>query len=783
MVCSKCGLDGHNKRTCTKLSISGSSIVSSVLVEPLKILDTYMSDKSYINSFNCSTNIIGHSSSLFTPTSSKQDNTGDTISISQNDSDDPQPITDALATNLFLPNEGSDNKISPSEEQLFIINSIGEGNNVVADCVAGSGKTTTVLFLAKQYPDKKIVQVTYNKDLKHEVRKKADAHGISNLEIHTYHSLCVKYYNKSAHTNGPIRNVIERNTSPIHILPVYDIVVLDEVQDMNYLFYCLIKKLLRDCAVGRQPTLLLLGDRYQAINQYIEADSRFITLCSHIWERSFISASLTTSYRLTAEMASFVNDIMLGESRIRTVNSGPPVKYIIANTFNDISKIASIISGKLKEGNNASDIFILAPSIKSPVSPIRKLENKLVELGIPCYYPTSDDTELDNTVVAGKVVFCTFHQAKGRERQIVIVYSFDSSYFKFYSRDASPQVCPNTLYVAATRARKELIVIRSNAPGVSPLQFLQIDHECSLLLKKYVYLIGNSSPNLRSVSVSSFTEHTSSVTELTKHLKEHSVHLLNKICDIIFVKAKTKVHPVPIVSKLPSDKGMCEDISDINGLIIPGLYERQTRKMSTIEKKVSSSSALHHQLVKNLYSDTNIDNPTLLDYTKITVMYYSITEELLNKIAQIPRFDWLTDDAVKSCHTIMRDHIPIDSIYEEEIYIENYAGFHKYGKITIKGRLDIVTNTDIYEIKCVQELKIEHKLQLLIYAWLWNVSGKFEKNGGRRFKLLNIRSGELWELNTNTQLLKDAMDIILDNKYGKIIEKSDSIFIEECLKY
>jgi len=697
--------------------------------------------------------------------------------------DDPQPI--AEVSTIHSVNE-SVPTIIPSDEQQFIITKLGEGHNVVADCVAGSGKTTTILFLAEQYPDKKILQVTYNKNLKCEVREKADTKGLINLEIHTYHSACVKYYNRLAHTDGPMRTVIERNTPPIRVLPVYDIVVIDEVQDMTPLYYRFIKKLLLDCTNSpvARPSLLVLGDRYQAINQYNKADSRFITLCRHIWERPFVSATLSRSYRLTDQIASFVNDIMLGESRIRTAKSGPPVKYIITNTFNDVSYIASIITDKLKEGYRAYDIFILAPSIKksSAMTPIRKLENKLVELGVPCYYPTSDDSEIDNNIVAGKVIFCTFHQSKGRERSIVVVYSFDSSYFTFYAKDSSPLVCPNTLYVAPTRARNELIVIRHNDNNKSkPLQFLQIDHERELALKEYVSLIGLPYPNTRSIEIN-MGKHTSSVTDMTKHLKEHSMYLLNNLCAIIFTQTCAAVHSVSITSKLSSSNGMVEDVSELNGLIIPGLYERQTRKISTIEQKVSSSKP-YHPLVAKLYSETNMSTPTLVDYTQIAAMYYSITEELLNKIAQIPRFNWLTEEAVSACHAIMKNHIPDNTTYETEIDLCDYTGFPKYGSLSVRGRMDVITDTDVYELKCVQEIKLEHKLQLLIYAWLWEVSGRCKKEGRRRFKLLNARSGELWELDTSSPLLKDAIEIILECKYGKIEEKSDSVFIEECLKY
>ena len=714
------------------------------------------------------------------------------------DFDDPKPIEEIAITKGTV-----SSVISPSDEQQYIIDQIGSGHNVVADCVAGSGKTTTVLFLAQQFPDKKVLQITYNKALKMEVRKKADSRGISNLEIHTYHSLCVKYYDHDAYTDEPMRTVCERNAVPICALPDYDIIVLDEAQDMSILYYWMVKKLMRDCSKGQQPLLLILGDRYQAINQFRDADPRFITLSRQIWERSFVTATLSTSYRLTGQMAAFVNDVMLGEKRIKTIKEGPTVKYIIGSPFAsyNVSRLAKIITTKLKEGFCPNDIFVLSYSIESKKLPIRKLENKLVELNIPCYYPTSDEVELDDMILAGKVVFSTFHQSKGRERKIVIVYAFDSNHFTYFD-DSPSNICPNTLYVATTRAQEELILLRGfgdiNNPispeekiTITPLPFLTIKHESEISNDYTTCIIyDGKKQEIETINIKRSNSPKYTVTSLTKHLKEYPQFLLNNICNSIFTLLSEPICNKTITSKLPYGKGMCEEVSELNGLIFTGLYERKTTGNSKIEHDVASSSEVNrHSLVKKLYGETNMAAPMLVDYTKITIMYYSIVEGLLNKIAQVPRYDWITVEAVAQCHDIMRKYIPNDAVrYEEEIGIDENREegrsllFPKYGKLEISGRMDLVTDTDVFELKCVQELTIEHKLQLLIYAWLWNVSDMFATKGSRRFKLLNIRTGELWELDATSPLLKDAIEILLDNKYGKGDEKPDSVFVAECLK-
>ena len=59
-----------------------------------------------------------------------------------------------------------------SGEQDFILQNIKKGENVIVDAVAGSGKSTVVLSIASQIPNKKILQITYNSMLRKEVKEK-----------------------------------------------------------------------------------------------------------------------------------------------------------------------------------------------------------------------------------------------------------------------------------------------------------------------------------------------------------------------------------------------------------------------------------------------------------------------------------------------------------------------------------------------------------------------------------------------------------------------------------
>ena len=95
-----------------------------------------------------------------------------------------------------------------SSDQNYIIEQLILNNNVVVYSVAGSGKTTCNLHIAKRFNDMNILLLTYNSKLKVETREKAKKLMLNNIEVHSYHSLCVKYYDNKCYTDTIINNII-----------------------------------------------------------------------------------------------------------------------------------------------------------------------------------------------------------------------------------------------------------------------------------------------------------------------------------------------------------------------------------------------------------------------------------------------------------------------------------------------------------------------------------------------------------------------------------------------
>ena len=253
--------------------------------------------------------------------------------------------------------------IKLSDEQNKIINSI---SNIKVDAVAGSGKTTTILHMSIANHTKKIFQITYNNLLKREVRKKLKRLCIENMEIHTYHSLAVKYYDPMAYTDEEIKKILFTNKSICQNIKIekFDILFIDETQDMIFDYYKLVKKFILD--TNSKPQIIILGDKYQGIYDFKGANVKFLTLADKIWNLEFKNFNLSTSYRLTNQIAWFINNIMLGHNRICTIKNGMCVDYYISNPFKVYKKIGKYLLDLIKTNVvQPSDIFILIPSLKT----------------------------------------------------------------------------------------------------------------------------------------------------------------------------------------------------------------------------------------------------------------------------------------------------------------------------------------------------------------------------------------------------------------------------------
>ncbi len=725
----------------------------------------------------------------------------------------------------------------PSEEQINISNALAT-SNIIVDAVAGSGKTTTVLHLARTYLYESILLLTYNKKLRLETKARVNALGLTNVDVHNYHSWAVKYYDHSAHTDTALKkHMVKPSKHPYS----YSVIIIDEAQDMTPLYYKLVCKVLKENLSS--PKIVVLGDKYQSIYDFNKADSRFIVHADKLFSFAntypWTRLKLGQTFRVPDKITNFLNTCVLRSDRLTPFRKSEyKPTYLYCDAYG--SRAYTEIKSLLAEGYAFSDIFVLAPSVRSDKSPIKVLANALSHSGIPIYVPVSDDEKLDEQVMDGKIVFSSFHQVKGLERKVILVYSFDNGYFMYFNKTDSPYKCSNTLYVATTRSLERLVLIHHYES--KPLQFIPLDKLAQTatietlsqartkkslglhLLNQFRHL----DPNTKLTDKPPGSDRTVlellvalcaddkripikeiSVTDLCKNVPHDVIEQALSYLTIRTITKPSKAATIKLPLKSKQD-GLFESISEITGIAIPAYFEL----INTNSMQIYRTLKLEHQTSPNTdpfdeydCSDDSDDQVQLsrtkvksrmdwvvdLDLKQINTssllelanIYNCWTNKLVHKVNQIKSYDWLDDDSLVKCIGRLTELISPESKFETKIALKGPKEL--YSRM-VTGWIDCIdpNEKNIWEFKCVGELDSKHILQTAIYMYLYYkkmcivphaksfVHIQLEQSR-TRIKSMIKQINELDVLNYSTHL--PDTDIKSGNKYilAKLNEQLDAI--------
>ena len=718
-------------------------------------------------------------------------------------------------------NKLSVNKLSVnvlSEEQQYIIDLIPSKKNIIVDACAGSGKSTTVLSIATAYPNEKILLITYNHSLRKEMQEKVRELEIKNIQVHTYHSLAFSTYSRDAGRDKGMRKVINENMEPRTPIPTFHILVLDEVQDMSLLYFRFILKYIKD--KGEPFQLVILGDYMQGLYEFKGADIRFLTKSGELWSKipfllsnECIDCSLRTSYRVTNQIAAFVNQGMLGFERLKACKDGAPVLYIRGRIERLQEKVVNIIKKLLASGANPGDIFVLGSSVKDADSMVKRIENALVESNIPCHVPMIENGEIDEKVIKGKIVFSTYHSSKGRQRPYVFVVGFDHSYFKI-ARDLDPSVCPNTLYVACTRASQQLFLLESHDfMSDRPLKFLRFSHK-QMMQNPFMTFDGIAQDEFAdpvddSANKSEIIIHKTTPTKLTKFISEPILDEIREILSTIFIPIhKEPLIPIDLPTVIQTKSGFYEDVSDLNGIAIPIMfydsiladYEEDPKSIlySLIKFELGRGSPKDNIFLKKNFKQLEPVCDSISDYLYLANIYQATQERLYFKLNQIKKeeYTWLSSKLLAQCKQRF-----IETFQEEienekpemEYQLVHYANedaniefdrilmpYFPTKQIRFSARVDFLTEKSLWELKCTSELSEEYLIQTAIYAWILRTIDPVNR---KDVKIMNIRTGEILLLQAEKEVLDHIMILLIESKYGKKEPIPDGDFLEGCVSY
>ena len=642
--------------------------------------------------------------------------------------------------------------MNPTDEQLAIVRNVHK-YNIVVDAVAGSGKTSTIKFIAMTYVKESILVMMYNKERRKETIASMRKYGFGNIDIHTFNSAGYGLYGEDCFDNRALDNIILRDRKPIPFY--YNIFILDEIQDKTDLYYRFVQKLMRDSKTGKPIRIVMLGDYLQAINQFNGSKIDFILNPEKFYPGEWLHLPLNRTFRLTKPMVDLVNGLAFGGggedlSSVRKLvsvkDSAKRPKYLVCDDTAVIAKIREYL-----QIYNPQDIFILTPTTRKSRN-IANLCNLLTAEGVPLYVTGEKYTQSES--MNGKLVVSTIHVAKGSERKVVFVYGFDSSILpKMLDNSTDTSSTDSLLYVALTRASEELIIFHGKGykfivPKEVILKFCDFQSCVPIDTIEYGREFKQSS-------------RPRTVTDLVKYISYEKIKACMDFIEIIKLE-QPGINLAEAVPKLvPSSvQGSMEDVSDINGLIVPSYhagfsfdYVQLKKYFSEIYSKNKSSytDLIARSIEMVIHAQGKKDIHTIL---KAATAYWGLCNELFYKTEQIKSFDWMTIEFLDSCSELMTRRLGDFIEYEVPAKCD-FVSADGLKRAEICGRIDAIDMMEdlVYEFKCVDTLLDEHVLQLALYSFIRPASG---------YRLLNIYTGELLEIKFKEgKSAKDILEILI----------------------
>ncbi|AGM25710.1 hypothetical protein SSYRP_v1c01140 [Spiroplasma syrphidicola EA-1] len=691
-----------------------------------------------------------------------------------------------------------------SEEQTKVLEAL-ENYNVKVQAVAGSGKTTTALHIAKKFKDKQILLLTYNRKLMDETKLKKEKLGIDNLEVRTFHSFGKKFFKENCYDDEGIHNIIKNNLQP-KININFDLILIDESQDLTPLLY---EFTCRIISLNKQDfKLCILGDKNQSIYEYNFADSRYLEKAELLFKfnkRDWKECNLSESYRVNKETTDFINNVFYNKIIMKSnIKKPEAVEYIVCNSFGDKDLTKKVIEAVEKYG--AENVFILAYSVKSKSSPAKKLANNLSSQGILVYTPNNDEEKLDQEELKNKVVFSSFHQAKGLERKVVFVLGFDIAFFKYYAKEQNPLLPNNILYVALSRALEKLFIVHHYENG--PLPFLQKDRikdfaKFSIYGGETIEAKFNEAfkKEFKGLEVTEASP-TISVTKLIKNLNSKIITAVkDKIKNTILINNDQGLFTtIRNTLELKSKKGIQyrENVSSITGQAALIYYQKQITPSGNI---IAPLQILDSQ-IKNNFEYLKKELPVLIKHadfiTKLINQDKWIAQDILYlsaiwntylemysvKLTQIPeeKFNWISDAEFNKITKLIDDQVGKNLIFEKKFSVQGDDKQNKelLGKELV-GFVDCIDldQNAVFEFKFVNEIKPEHFLQVVLYKYLIENSPEYKGKNFRYF-LYNIKKNQKYEIEISDDDLIEIVGDLFQNKFNSKINWSDKEFIENA---
>ena len=662
-----------------------------------------------------------------------------------------------------------------SREQNDVLHAL-QTSNVVVQANPGAGKTTTACAAAMQYPSWRTLLITYSSRLKEETRRRVSDSEINQLKVHSYHSCARWMTGCKGYTDEMLRLALQLSFKAECQM---DLLILDEMQDQTWLYFELVCKVL---GVFKPRRVLVLGDTRQCVFSFKGADARFLTRISSIIPNA-TEMRLATSFRMTRQIAEFVNKVLLkrtalNEESIVCDREGEKVIVCTCNMFCWETAFIRFFMEQIKY-YGAGETFVLAPSVRLRNRHIAALQGHLVDAGVPVYFPLFEDGLGKEEAMRNKVVFSSFHGSKGRERRLVFVLGFDMGYDTYYNNNA--HVCSNPMYVAATRAKDKLIMICSRNEELP--KYVNANHLHEVCDTKGFAVIRKKGTK--------GTTQGCTVTELISYVSESTAAKLEEMVKNMYTQVRQKTHNICIPCTLVHE-GSEEEVSSITSLLINDSLQQACINSSEHEEAITKFQTSpkdydvpNKDFIMLYLKDMGEAKCNVNWMVRRTLVYNAISDSETFRLAQVRKFDWISQTQLDNCVNLARQNLCItaDSKFEYKLSkrkekdcscaicnaTERECGI----RVHISARTDVITETAVIENKATSEEAIQHFLQLIVYKYIW---GALDHDSKKQFILYYQLTGATYELVATNEQCASAVHLLLENKYCNQDTCSDEVF-------
>lgn len=639
-----------------------------------------------------------------------------------------------------------------TEEQIDIIDNILEGNHVRVFAKAGTGKTTMALTLSEKFYEKysqNTLIVTYNRLLLDDVRNKTTD---KNTQVENYHTLCGKLYGYTCKDDKVLRECLEK---PFLKNPTWGLIIVDEAQDMGKIHYELISRVIESV----KPIVLIMGDPFQRLYEnrgewYMNADNYF----SHILGKKFINLHLSISFRISHEMANYINTNLNPNILAEKYNFNQKQKDDISFWWKDGIKanpkrklepesVKIVKKDKLKSSlENAYEKY---PCIQTIVlgrgtNNIRGCLAKLSEIidkkyGEPKIVNSKSSTKRDNRMRH----YATIEQSKGLEFDFVCVPDFSNYWLsKTTHFDGDPLRMFNLYYVALSRAKKEVLIceIFFNESVFCTHKDYQCNGEenekilgyCNVIsLIEFVPVFDINFYKI--ISSKQIGRHLYGNTNIIGQGETYSVELSKYIGSALgYMKAIR-------TEKFTKITNGAFDFPQITNWIDSTSFNKKTSWLTVIKYSIARD---------------------ILD-TGLSYLWRQITDEIIHNSVNI---DFL-EKCIENVDIFLGnfDHVEPEKCIEYKTVLCDYI--RKYNPL-VYGRCDFLTDDSVIELKFSNNtLSNEHIEQILMYSALLQINGKNVKHA----YLYYVNKGLCYELDLVIPY-KEYIDRILLRKCGMCYE-------------